>query len=67
VEHIWKNVTNQYLEEYRVTAEKTRDSMQSPVLGVHLLLGDEARLMRKNVLDNLSKGSISLYQGVFKK
>jgi hypothetical protein len=31
------------------------------------LLGDEARLMRKNVLDNLSKGLISLYQGVFKK
>ena len=67
IENIWKNVTTQYLEEYRVTAEKTRDSMQSSTLGVHLLLGNEAKLMRKKVVDNLSKGLISVYQGVFKK
>ena len=60
-------MTTQYLDEYRVTAENTRDSMKSSTLGVHLLLGNDAKLMRKNVVDNLSKGLISVYQGVFKK
>ncbi len=67
VECVWKNVTSYYLEEYRLLAEKTGNSVEPPIMGVHLILGDQAGLMRKNVVRNLSQGFISVYQGVFKK
>ncbi|MDA0831021.1 MAG: class I SAM-dependent methyltransferase [Burkholderiales bacterium] len=67
VEAIWKNATNQYMEEYRILAARTGDSVQPPIMGVHLMLGKQAGIMRKNVVENLSQGLISIYQGVFKK
>ena len=67
VECVWKNVTSYSLEEYRLLAEKTGNSVEPPIMGVHLILGDQAGLMRKNVVRNLSQGFISVYQGVFKK
>jgi hypothetical protein len=36
-------------------------------MGVHLMLGGEAGVMRRNVVSNLSQGLIAIYQGVFKK
>ena len=67
VEAIWKNATKQYMEEYRILAARTGDSVQPPIMGVHLMLGKQAGIMRKNVVENLSQGLISIYQGVFKK
>lgn len=66
-ECIWKNVTSQYLEEYQILAEKTGNSVEPPIMGIHLMLGNQAGLMRKNVVKNLSRGLISVYQGIFKK
>jgi ubiquinone/menaquinone biosynthesis C-methylase UbiE len=67
VAHIWKNATEQYLDEYRILAAKTADVSNTPVMGVHLMLGGEAGVMRRNVVSNLSQGLIAIYQGVFKK
>ena len=67
MEVIWKNATNQYLEEYRILAANTGNAENASKMGAHLMLGSEARLMRKNVVDNLGQGLISIYQGVFKK
>ena len=67
VAHIWKNATEQYLDEYRILAAKTADVSNTPVMGVHLMLGGQAGVMRRNVVSNLSQGLIAIYQGVFKK
>ena len=66
-EMIWRDVTAQYIGEYRKLAAKTADPAGPPPLGLHLILGLDAGLMRKNVLRNLEEKRIVLVQCVLKK
>jgi SAM-dependent methyltransferase len=66
-EMIWRDVTAQYLGEYRKLAAKTADPTGPPPLGVHLILGPDAGRMRKNVVRNLEEQRIVLVQCVLKK
>jgi len=66
-ELIWRDVTAQYLRDYRKLADKTADPGGPPPLGVHLILGPDAGKMRKNVVRNLEEQRIVLVQCVLKK
>jgi len=66
-EVVWLDATDQFIEEYRELAAKTGDVTQRPALGVHLMLGEQSAIMRKNVVRNLEEGRVSVYQGVFVK
>lgn len=66
-ELIWRDVTAQYLGEYRKLAAKTAAPTGPPPLGLHLILGPDASLMRKNVVRNLEEQRIVLVQCVLKK
>ena len=66
-ELIWRDVTAQYLGEYRKLAAKTASSDPPPPLGVHLILGPDSGLMRQNVVRNLEEQRIVLVQCVLKK
>lgn len=66
-ETIWRDVTAQYLDEYRKLADKTADPSGPPPLGVHLILGPDAGRMRRNVVRNLEEQRIVLVQCVQKK
>jgi SAM-dependent methyltransferase len=66
-EMIWRDVTAQYLGEYRKLAEKTAGPEAPPPLGVHLILGPDAGSMRRNVVRNLEEQRIVLVQCVLKK
>ena len=67
IEQVWKKATCKYIEEYRALASKTGEVSQRPKLGIHLMLGEQSAVMRKNVVQNLSQGLIAIYQGIFKK
>ncbi len=66
-EMIWRDVTAQYLGEYRKLAKKTADPAGPPPLGLHLILGPDAGRMRQNVVRNLEEQRIVLVQCVLKK
>ena len=64
---VWRDVTAQYLDEYRKVAARTANPAGAPPLGVQLILGPEAGQMRKNVVRNLDEKRIVLVQSVLKK
>ena len=66
-EMIWRDVTAQYLREYRKLAANSADPDGPPPLGLHLILGPDAGRMRKNVVRNLEEQRIVLIQCVLKK
>ncbi|HUU71280.1 MAG TPA: methyltransferase domain-containing protein [Burkholderiales bacterium] len=66
-EMIWRDVTAQYLNDYRKAAARTASPSGPPPLGVQLILGPEAGEMRKNVVRNLDENRIVLVQGALKK
>lgn len=66
-EMVWRDVTAQYLDEYRKVAARTASPAGAPPLGVQLILGPEAGQMRKNVVKNLDENRICLVQSVLKK
>jgi MPBQ/MSBQ methyltransferase len=66
-EMIWRDVTAQYIGEYRKLAAKPADPGGPPPLGVHLILGPDAGSMRRNVVRNLEEQRIVLVQCVLKR
>jgi hypothetical protein len=38
-----------------------------PVLGLHLLMGNEAWLMSENLMRNLAENRVAVIQGVFER
>ena len=66
-EMIWRDVTAQYLGEYRKLAQQTAEPAGPPPLGLHLILGPDAGRMRNNVVRNLEEQRIVLVQCVLKK
>ena len=64
---IWRDVTAQYLGEYRKLAAKTADPGGPAPLGIHLILGPDAGVMRNNVVRNLEEQRIVLVQCVLKR
>ena len=60
---VWENKDQQSIEAFS-TAVKQLESDESPALGVHLLMGDNARTKIENYLKNLKAGAITVAMGV---
>ncbi|MGC8874604.1 MAG: class I SAM-dependent methyltransferase [Chloroflexia bacterium] len=60
---VWKDGTEEAIPWFRELLERGRREGR-PVLGLHLLIGPDARLKSENQLRNLAEGRIRLVQGV---
>lgn len=61
------DVTSQLIGEYRKVAASTSNLSLPHMLGVHLILGEQAGLMRTNVVKNLESGTIGVVRGIYQK
>jgi len=62
----WQDVTENGLAWFRRMGTKIKQE-GLPKLGIHLLLGDDFRLMAKNQVRNLEEGRIALVEAILKR
>ena len=60
---LWDDVTDRSLQWFRTTLEVMRLQGPQP-LGLHLLMGDDARLKFRNLIRNLEEGRLVVAQGM---
>lgn len=63
----WIDVTPTALARSRQRLAVAEAMTASPRLGIHLILGPDAKVMGANVVRNLAEGRIEVFQGVFER